>query len=48
MMKIICYRKYACPDSYCTRYPKGIHVLVCEAHKMKQCVLSSWKIIKRI
>ena len=30
------YKKYVCPDSYDKRFPKGLHVLVCEAHRKKQ------------
>ena len=29
----VCYKKYACPDTSHNRYPKGVHILVCEDHK---------------
>ena len=31
-----CYTKYKCPNSYHNQYPKGIHVLLCSAHKNDQ------------
>ena len=31
-----CYKKYSCPDAYHNSFPKGLHILVCEAHKKKQ------------
>ena len=33
--KHTCYEKYVCPDSHHKRFPKGLHVLVCEAHRKK-------------
>ena len=34
--KHICFSKYVCPDSYHQKFPKGLHVLVCDAHKNDQ------------
>ena len=31
-----CFIKYRCPNTYHNQYPKGIHVLLCSAHKNDQ------------
>ena len=31
--KHMCFKRYVCPDSSHAAHPKGIHVLLCEAHK---------------
>ena len=30
-----CFDKYACPDASHKRFPKGLHILVCDQHKNK-------------
>ena len=32
----ICFDEFACPDEYHGRFPKSLHVLVCETHKTNE------------
>ena len=43
-----CYKKYCCPDPSHASFPKGLHVLVCEAHKANPANIATLEDFKKI